>query len=520
MIFWNLVIVSLFALTLHALHVPAGPRATHRARTLSMMNAGASSSLQGFSNFVRSNPMTDKISALRFHHVEYYCGDATTTYKRFMLGLGMRLVAKSDLSTGNKHSASYALQTGDMMMCFTAPYGDVSTVDTAGAAAATATSVANTNEEGGSSIDDALFESLQMPFPGFDRRDAAAFFSTHGLGVRAVGIEVENVQQCWEAMLAAGGISVQEPTVVVHQPDTANVASFRGGGDDTASTATATDASTHKGYAKYAEVKLYGDVVLRLVESDGTFRGAFWPNFEDVHVPLPPSLAGPHGDYGLHHFDHIVGNLFDLNSARARIAGMTGFHDFAEFVAEDVGTVDSGLNSVVLANNNEMILLPLNEPTYGTPRKSQIQTYLEQNNGEGVQHLALFSTDIFDTLTRMRAVTDIGGFEFVESQPPSYYQALRERLGDALSEEQYQQCEELGVLADKDDQGVLLQVFTKPVGDKPTLFLEIIQRVGCNIDGEESKSMLQQKPGCGGFGKGNFKDLFKSIEDYEAQLGV
>ena len=124
----------------------------------------------------------------------------------------------------------------------------------------------------------------------------------------------------------------------------------------------------------------------------------------------------------------------------------------------------------------------------------------------------------------MRAVSDIGGFEFVASQPASYYEKLRRRLGDALSEEQYCQCEKLGILADKDDQGVLLQIFTKPVGDRPTLFLEIIQRVGCTSkasSGEGGGVMVEtQKPGCGGFGKGNFKDLFKSIEDYEAELGI
>lgn len=457
----------------------------------------SAANLKGFDSFVRTNPMTDKIAVQRFHHVEYYCGDATTTYKRFMLGLGMKLVAKSDLSTGNKRSASYAVKTGDMMMCFTAPYGEV---------AKFTQPIMPEESESANEDENALqLDSLKAPFPGFNSTGATSFFEKHGLGVKAIGIEVDNVQEAWMTMLGEGAVSVLEPTIVSHQADNLKAVPYEGG---------------PSGFVKYAEVALYGDVVLRLIESSKSFKGSFWPNFEDVDVPLPTTIA-PMGDYGLFRFDHIVGNLFDLTEGRKRIAKMTGFHDFAEFVAEDVGTVDSGLNSVVLANNNELVLLPLNEPTYGTKRKSQIQTYLEQNNGEGVQHLALFTRDIFLTLRHMRAVSDIGGFEFVASQPASYYEKLRQRLGNALTQEQYRQCEELGILADKDDQGVLLQIFTKPVGDRPTMFLEIIQRVGCNTRSSQGDNMVEiQKPGCGGFGKGNFKDLFKSIEDYEAELGI
>ena len=170
--------------------------------------------------------------------------------------------------------------------------------------------------------------------------------------------------------------------------------------------------------------------------------------------------------------------------------------------------MDSGLNSCVLANNSEMILLPVNEPTFGTKRKSQIQTYLEQNEvghiiikpvlfigpyliyfvlcfiapyfspqqGEGVQHVALFTEDIFHTLELMRSATAWGGFEFMPGQGADYYQRVRERVGfKSVTEEQYKLAEEMGVLIDQDDQGVLLQIFTKPIGDRPTIFFEIIQ---------------------------------------------
>lgn len=414
--------------------------------------------LKGFEGFSRSNPMSDTISALKFHHVEFYCGDAKTTYSRFLLGLGMELCAKSDQSTGNTVHASYAVQSGNMRMLFTAPYNGAASPD-------------DFNDGG---------------FPGFRAETATAFCRQHGLGVRAVAIEVADVTASYASMLAGGGRGVLPPCTV-------NDAQSRGSID-------------------LAEVALYGDVVLRLVHTS-RFSGAFLPNFGDVQQPRPD------GGFGLERFDHIVGNLHSLQPTVQLIKSMTGFHDFAEFVAEDVGTVDSGLNSVVLANNNEMVLLPLNEPTFGTRRKSQIQTYLEQNNGEGVQHMALFSKDIFATMQRMRQQQFLGGFEFMPPPGGDYYPNMRRRLNGALSEQQLQKVEELGLLADRDDQGVLLQIFTRPVGDRPTLFLEIIQRIGCDID-VDGKTKKEQAPGCGGFGKGNFKDLFKSIEDFEKTLKI
>jgi 4-hydroxyphenylpyruvate dioxygenase len=130
---------------------------------------------------------------------------------------------------------------------------------------------------------------------------------------------------------------------------------------------------------------------------------------------------------------------------------------------------------VVLANKDEMVLLPLNEPTFGTKRKSQIQTYLEQNQGEGVQHMALFTDDIFYTLECMKRVSAWGGFEFMDPPHKDYYTSVRQRLGQHLSEEQYRLIEKYGILADRDQEGTLLQIFTKPIGDRATIFLEIIQ---------------------------------------------
>ena len=176
---------------------------------------------------------------------------------------------------------------------------------------------------------------------------------------------------------------------------------------------------------------------------------------------------------------------------------------------------------MVLANNSEGVLLPVNEPTSGGKRKSQIRTYLEQHGGPGVQHVALKTDDIFATVAAMRAAhAAYGGFELMERPRAQYYDRLPDRLGaDALSSEQAKQCRALGILADKDDQGVLLQVFTKPIGDRATLFLEIIQRIGCTTD-PATKRLVEQRPACGGFGKGNFHELFRAIEEYETRAGI
>jgi 4-hydroxyphenylpyruvate dioxygenase len=142
---------------------------------------------------------------------------------------------------------------------------------------------------------------------------------------------------------------------------------------------------------------------------------------------------------------------------------------------------------------------------------------LEHNNDAGVQHLALLTADIFKTMQELKQRSFVGGFEFMPKPGPDYYAKVPGRIGaDVLSPEELVKLEELGLLADKDDQGVLLQVFTKPVGDRPTIFLEIIQRIGC--DRTPSGEAKPQAAACGGFGKGNFSELFKSIEEFEKQL--
>ena len=400
------------------------------------------------------------------------CHDAITTASRFAVALGMQMVAKSDMTTGNSVYASYVLRSNDLVFVFSAPYGGGNEDETA---------------------EEVEQKRSNIPHSAYDGESMMKFITKHGLAVKVVGVVVDDARDAHRKSLANG----------------ARHATY-GTGDGTKPPAEG-----------ISEVELYGDVVMRFVSESVAANGAFClPRYEVV--PVEPAGSEPLC-YGLRRLDHAVGNVHDLLETVDYISNFTGMHEFAEFTAEDVGTVDSGLNSMVLANNSEYILLPVNEPTFGTKRKSQIQTYLEQNKGPGLQHLALKTDNIFDTVRKMRALGGFrGGFEFQKPASEGYYRDLPGRVGaDALSPEQFKEVEELGLLVDKDDQGVLVQVFTKPLGDRPTVFIEIIQRIGCmrEVGGEEAEEKkLEQAAGCGGFGKGNFSELFKSIENFERTL--
>ncbi|KAF5175717.1 4-hydroxyphenylpyruvate dioxygenase [Thalictrum thalictroides] len=431
-----------------------------QVHSVEQLNIDADSKLKlnGFSSFVHHNPKSDLFPVQHFHHVEFWCSDATNSAHRFSWGLGMPIVAKSDLSTGNMVHASYLLCSGELNFLFTAPYSS----DIAG--------------------NDMIHTAS---IPTFHHSLAQSFSAAHGLAVRAVGVQVEDAKLAFNVSVANGAKPSSSPINLDE-----NVV--------------------------MSEVLLYGDVVLRYLSFKSTKTNStsciFLPGFETVEE----TYSSQGLDFGLRRLDHVVGNVPDLAKALAYVSKFTGFHEFAEFTAEDVGTGESGLNSLVLASKDDMVLLPINEPVYGTKRKSQIQTYLEHNQGPGVQHLALMSEDIFTTLKEMRRRSGLGGFEFMPPPPPTYYKNLKTRANDVLSDEMIKECEELGILVDRDTQGTLLQIFTKPLGDRPTIFIEIIQRLGCMLKDENGKTF--QKGGCGGFGKGNFAELFKSIEEYEKSL--
>jgi len=440
----------------------------------------------------------ETIGSQEFHHIEFYCGDAKSTAFRFSLALGMPITCVSGQATGNDQCVTYGLQSGNVRFLFTAPYSQAVTALSSSSSLSQAT------------VSNEAPSDAPNPLPSFTVKGAHTFFQTHGLAAKAIGLQVKDAQAAFDAAVSRGAKPILEPTWI---PACKGYIKKALSGDEKDS---ATNESAEKLGCFVSEVELYGDVVLRFV--DGVAASM------DDALPILPNLAPHTGGrkftYGIRKIDHAVGNVPDLLEALTRIAGFTGFHEFAEFTSDDVGTANSGLNSVVLASDSESVLLPLNEPTEGR-RKSQIQTYLEQNEGPGLQHLALKTDDIFTTIEHMRrAEEELGGFELMKSPSDEYYRELPERLGDQLTSQQYTRLEELGILADADEEGVLLQIFTKPIGDRPTLFIEIIQRIGCLYKPDEDSDITTERPGCGGFGRGNFKELFKSIEDLEKTLKV
>lgn len=235
-----------------------------------------------------------------------------------------------------------------------------------------------------------------------------------------------------------------------------------------------------------AEIPIYGDTVHRIVRP-----GEWTAHFE--RLPQPDRLARP---VGLRAIDHMVGNvgLGEMDRWVSFYSDVLGFSLYQTFDDKDISTEYSALMSKVVANGAGRVKFPINEPATGR-RRSQIEEYLDYYQGPGVQHIAMLTGDILDTVARMASQ----GIEFLHV-PTTYYEALEARVGKI--DEPIADLARLGILVDRDEEGYMLQTFTKPVEDRPTLFYEIIQRKGSR-----------------GFGKGNFKALFESIEREQARRG-
>jgi 4-hydroxyphenylpyruvate dioxygenase len=284
---------------------------------------------------------------------------------------------------------------------------------------------------------------------------------THGDGVKDYALWVDDARYAYETAVRRGAIAKQEPKV------------FR---DD-------------DGEVVVAAIGTYGDTIHSLVERRN-YKGLFLPGFRAVTPRYHPP------DVGLKYVDHCVGNveLGQMNRWVQYYGDVMGFRNLITFDDQDISTEYSSLMSKVMANGNDRIKFPINEPASGK-KKSQIEEYLDFYRGPGAQHLALATDDIIGTVTALRD----RGIEFLQA-PTSYYRELQGRVGRI--DEPLQTLEELGILVDRDPDGYLLQIFTKPVEDRPTLFYEIIQRKG-------AKS----------FGKGNFKALFEAIEKEQELRG-
>ncbi len=289
----------------------------------------------------------------------------------------------------------------------------------------------------------------------------AEHIARHGDGVRAIALWVDDARQSWIETTQRGARSVMEPT----------------------------ESSDEYGKAVVSAIAAYGDTIHAFVERKD-YSGPFLPGYRAVAEDL---IARP---VGLLHIDHCVGNVGwnAMNEWVAFYEQTMGFGLYQHFDDNDISTEYSALMSKVMANGNGYVKFPINEPAEGK-RKSQIEEYLDFYGGPGVQHIALETKDILRTVSLMQAQ----GVEFL-TVPHSYYTELQDRIGRI--DEPIKDLEALGILVDRDDEGYMLQIFTKPVEDRPTLFFEIIQRKG-------SRS----------FGKGNFKALFEAIEREQAERG-
>ncbi|MBE50637.1 MAG: 4-hydroxyphenylpyruvate dioxygenase [Flavobacteriales bacterium] len=284
----------------------------------------------------------------------------------------------------------------------------------------------------------------------------------HGDGVKVIALWVEDATKAWEETTNRGAESYFSPKVT----------------------------SDENGEVVCSGIKIYGDTVHVFVERKN-YKGTFMPGFEKWESNYNPPNCG------LKYIDHMVANVGwgEMNVWEDFYNKVMGFANLITFDDKDISTQYTALMSKVMTNGNGRIKFPINEPAEGL-KKSQIEEYLDFYNGPGCQHIAVATNDIVSTVSDMKK----RGIEFL-SIPDTYYDTLLDRVGDI--EEDVITLKKHGILVDRDDEGYLLQIFTKPLTDRPTLFFEIIQRKGAQS-----------------FGKGNFKALFESIEAEQARRGT
>ncbi len=283
----------------------------------------------------------------------------------------------------------------------------------------------------------------------------------HGDAVKAIALEVEDAEKAWKETTQRGAKSYMEPVVL----------------------------SDNSGKLGLSGIRLYGDTV-HLFIARKKYNGIFMPGYEPWISDYQPESTG------ILHVDHCVGNVGwnQMNKWVSFYETTMGFKNILTFDDTDISTEYSALMSKVMSNGDGQVKFPINEPAEGK-RKSQVEEFLEFFNGEGVQHVALATKNIVGTVSELMR----RGIEFLKV-PTSYYDELESRVGKI--EEDLEPLKNLGILVDRDPDGYLLQIFSKPVQDRPTVFFEIIQRKG-------AKS----------FGKGNFKALFEAIEHEQEKRG-
>ncbi|KAG5918252.1 hypothetical protein E4U42_006936 [Claviceps africana] len=390
-----------------------------------------------------SNPSADSFTG--YDHVTWWVGNAKQAAAYYVHLFGFEHVAYRGLETGSRYFASYVVANRDVRFVFTSPLRSAAHLPDGEAMTP---------------------EDLQL------LRDMHAHLERHGDAVKDVAFAVDDVEGVYRKAVGEGAVAVQEPRVLLDDD--------RDGGVVT------------------AVIRTYGDTTHTLVQR-GRYSGPFLPGFRAA-TNSPATVRAP--DVRLVRIDHCVGNQdWDgMVSACAFYERCLSFHRFWSVDDKQICTDFSALSSIVMASPNNLVKMPINEPAAGK-KKSQIEEYVLFNAGPGVQHIALLTHDIIDAVTSLRA----RGVEFI-AVPPSYYHTMRQRLKTerrswALRED-LDTLERLNILIDYDEGGYLLQLFTKPLMDRPTVFIEIIQRNDFD-----------------GFGAGNFKSLFEAIEREQAERG-
>lgn len=284
----------------------------------------------------------------------------------------------------------------------------------------------------------------------------------HGDGVKVVALWVDDAEKSWKETTQRGAESYMKPKTI----------------------------SDENGTVVLSGIHTYGETVHIFVDRSA-YKGAFMPGYRKWEPEYQPSMVG------LKYIDHMVGNVGwnEMNKWCEFYAQVMGFAQVVSFDDKDISTDYTALMSKVMSNGNGRIKFPINEPADGR-KKSQIEEYIDFYNGAGVQHIALATDNIIETVTKLQS----RGVEFLYV-PEIYYDTVLDRVGDI--DEDLKPLRDLGILIDRDEEGYLLQIFTKPVLDRPTMFFEIIQRKG-------AKS----------FGKGNFKALFEAIEREQQSRGT
>ncbi len=391
----------------------------------------------------------------KIHHVEFYVGNAKQAEFYYRKAFGFSRAGYMGLETGNREVTSYLMRQSNINFILSTP--------------------------------------LSPDHPGSEH------IKQHGDGVHDIAFEVEDVDHAFNEAVRRGATPVEKPHDHGDEFGTVRHASIATYGDTIHSFLSyqrvrsphvskgAANGSTTNGKENHP----VAEAAPPLLGKEGSYEysGVFLPGFVEQRVEGEPT--------GIMLVDHIVGNveIGQMTKWCDFYRDVMGFFRYITFDDKDISTEYSALMSIVMSDGGHNIKFPINEPAESKKGKSQIQEYIEFYHGAGAQHIALLCRDIRSTVTKLME----NGVEFL-TIPDTYYDDLSSRVGEI--DEDIASLKKLGILVDRDDEGYLLQIFTKPVEDRPTVFYEILQRKGCK-----------------GFGKGNFKALFVSIEEEQRRRG-